>query len=76
LDNKCKKGNTLNFATWNVQGISNKEDQLDDILAQRNAKIAATSETKKKFKFFKEINNYIQIQSVVQTTRHLTLESC
>jgi hypothetical protein len=28
------KRNILNFATWNTQGISYKQDQLDDISAK------------------------------------------
>jgi hypothetical protein len=52
-----------NFATWNIQGRSCQEDQLDDILAKKNIKVAIISETKKKSKFWKETNNYIQIHS-------------
>jgi hypothetical protein len=36
--NKGKKINILNFASWNVQGISYKEDQLDYILAKKSIK--------------------------------------
>jgi hypothetical protein len=34
-----EKRNILNFATWNVQGVSYKEDQLDDILAKKSVKL-------------------------------------
>jgi hypothetical protein len=34
--NEWKKVNILTFATWNVQGIAHKEEQLDDILAKKN----------------------------------------
>jgi exonuclease III len=64
--NKWKKGNILNFATWNVHGISYREDQLDDILAKKSIKIAAISESKRKLKGSKETNNYIQIYSRVK----------
>jgi exonuclease III len=66
--NKWKKINILNFTTWNVQGISYKEDQLDDILAKKSIKIAAISESKRKLKGSKEKNNYIQIYSGVIVT--------
>jgi hypothetical protein len=46
--NKLKKKGILSIATWNVRGIAFKEDQLDDIIAKKNIKIAAISETKKK----------------------------
>jgi hypothetical protein len=48
--NKWKKINILNFATCNVQDISYKEDQLDDILAKKSIKITAISESKRKLK--------------------------
>jgi hypothetical protein len=38
LDNTWKKRNILKCATWNIQGISYKEDQLDDILAKEKCK--------------------------------------
>jgi hypothetical protein len=51
---KWKKINTLNFATWNVQGISYKEDQLDDILAKKKYKncshIGKQKKVKRKFR--------------------------
>jgi hypothetical protein len=66
--NKWKKRNILNFATCKVQGISYKEDQLDDILAKKSIKTAALSESKRKLKGSKETNNYIQIYSGVKAT--------
>jgi exonuclease III len=73
--NKWKKKGALSFATWNVQGISFKEDQLDDILAKKGIKIAAISETKKKLKGSKEtiIFNYITVSA---EQRGPKLESC
>jgi hypothetical protein len=32
---------------WNMRGILDKEEELDELLKQRNAKIAIFSETKK-----------------------------
>jgi exonuclease III len=55
-----EKEGILNTVTWNVRGIAFKEDQLDDILAKINIKIAAISKTKKKFRRSKETNNYLQ----------------
>jgi exonuclease III len=69
--NKRKKRNILNFATWNVQGISYKEGQLDNILAQKSIKIAVTSEIKRKLEGSKETNNYIQIYSGVKATERV-----
>jgi hypothetical protein len=46
-----EKRDMPNFDAWNVQGISYKEDQLDDILAKKNVEIAAISDTKKKSQF-------------------------
>lgn len=60
-----KKKGILQFATWNVQGLSYKDDQLDDILAKKGIKIAAISETKRKQNGSKETNNYIQLYSGV-----------
>jgi exonuclease III len=65
--NKWKKRNILNFATWNIQGISYK-DQLDGILAKKSIKIAAILESKRKLKGSKETNSYIQIYSGVKVT--------
>ena len=62
-----KKENILKFATWNVQGISHKEDQLDDILAKKGISIAVISETKKKLKGSKETQNYLQFYSGVDS---------
>ncbi|PSN38524.1 hypothetical protein C0J52_20099 [Blattella germanica] len=50
-------------ATFKV--FLNKEDQLDDILAKKEIRIAAITETKKKLKESKETNNYIQFYSGV-----------
>jgi exonuclease III len=83
--NKWKKNGILNIATWNVCGIAFKEDQLDDILAKKNIKIAAISETKKKFRGSKETNNYLlfyhgvgkktRAKAGVMLTIHKTLRS-
>jgi hypothetical protein len=40
-----KRKDILHFTTWNVRGISFKEDQLDDILAKQNIKCVAIPET-------------------------------
>jgi exonuclease III len=66
--NTWKKRNILNFATWNIQGISYKEDQLDGILAKKSITIAAILESKRKLKGSKETNSYIQIYSGVKVT--------
>jgi hypothetical protein len=66
-----EKRNILKFATWNIQGISHKEDQLDDILAKKSIKTAAISDSKRKLKGSKETNNYIQIYSEVKATERV-----
>jgi hypothetical protein len=46
VDNKSKEEA---YITWNVRGIIDKEEELDEILQQRHAKIAVISENKKNF---------------------------
>jgi hypothetical protein len=43
-----KKSKEKVYATWNVRGIIDKEEELDGVLKQRNIKIAILSKTKKK----------------------------
>lgn len=64
-DKSWKKRNLLRFATWNVQGIGHKDEQLDEILSNAKITIAAISETKKKLRGSKYISNYIQLYSGV-----------
>jgi hypothetical protein len=49
---------------------------IDDILAEKNIKIAAISETKKKFRGSKETNNYLQFYHGVGKRRGLRLKEC
>jgi hypothetical protein len=58
--NEWKKVNILMFATWNVQGIAYKEEQLDDTLAKKGISVAVISETKKKLQGTRETRNFLQ----------------
>mgnify|MGYP002224294368 CR=1 FL=1 len=53
------------YATWNIRGLGEKEEELDKILNENNIKIAVISETKKKLQGTKETQNYIMIYSGV-----------
>jgi hypothetical protein len=35
-DKKCKRQTINKYATWNIQGISYKDEQLHDILVKKN----------------------------------------
>jgi hypothetical protein len=50
----------------NVQGISYKEDQLDNILAKRSIKISAILESKRKLKVSKETHRNVNIDTMLQ----------
>jgi exonuclease III len=64
--NEWKKENILKFATWNVQGIAHKEEQLDDILAKKGISVAVISETKKKLQGTRETRNFLQFYCGVE----------
>ena len=55
----------LNICTWNVRGISNKTEQLEKELKDRNIDIALITETKKKMKGTTDLNSYTMIYSGV-----------
>ncbi len=57
---------TLRVATWNVRGISNKEDLLTRILEEQKVNIAVVTETKKKLKGSKYVGNYAMFYSGVE----------
>lgn len=41
---------SLNVSSWNVQGLENKEDLLDDIINEKRINISVITKTKRKFK--------------------------
>jgi hypothetical protein len=54
------------YATWNVRGISYKEEQLDYELQRNNVKIAVITESKIKLQETKDTKNYSVIYSGVK----------
>ena len=38
---KLKKQNVTKYATWNVRGITHKEEELDSALKQKQTEVAA-----------------------------------
>jgi hypothetical protein len=58
---KWKRQNIIEYATWNIRGIAHKEE-MDCVLNEKQTKIAAITEPKKKLKGTLETNNYILIQ--------------
>lgn len=55
----------LRLATWNVRGLGNKEAELNDVLRKQKVNIAIITETKKKLKGTKDMNDYTMIYSGV-----------
>jgi hypothetical protein len=55
------------YATSNVRGIIDKEEELDEVLKHRNIRTASLSKTKKKFQGYKDIRNYCILHSGVKT---------
>jgi hypothetical protein len=56
-----EKQNIIKYATWNVMGIVHKEEKLKSILSEKQIKIAAITESKKKLNGIMATNNYILI---------------
>jgi hypothetical protein len=54
------------YATWNVRGISYKEEELDYELQRNNVKIAVITENKKKLQETKDTKNCRVIYSGVK----------
>jgi len=61
---------TLNVAAWNVISIGNKESELVEEIKIKGINVVIISETKKKLKGTKMIDNYTMLYSgVSQKTR-------
>ena len=58
IQRKWKKQNTIKYATCNVRRIVHKEEKLDSILNEKQIKIAAITESKKKSNGTREILRY------------------
>jgi len=54
----CQKVLRFKYATWNISGLGEKEEELDKILNENNIKIAVITESKNKLQGTKETENY------------------
>ena len=68
-----KKVLQFKYATWNIRGLGEKEEELDKILNKNNIKISVITESKKKLQGTKETEHYIFIYSGVD--RHVIGQS-
>ena len=55
------------YATWNIEGLREKEEGLDKMLNENNIKIVVITESKKKFQGTKETEHYSYLQWSRQT---------
>jgi len=53
-DMDVKKVLRFKYATWNIRGLGEKEEELDKILNENNIKISVITESKKKLQGTKE----------------------
>jgi hypothetical protein len=63
IQRKWKKQNIIKYATCSVRRIVHKGKKLDSILNEKQMKIAAITESKKKLNGTTETNNYILMYS-------------
>ena len=61
-DKDVKKVTRFKYATWNIRGLGEKEEELDKILNENNIKISVITESKKKVQGMKETTLYGYIQ--------------
>jgi hypothetical protein len=57
-----KKVSWFTYATWNIRGLGEKDEELDKILKENNIKISVITESKKKVQGMKETTLYGYIQ--------------
>jgi len=72
-DADVKKVSRFKYATWNVRGLGEKEEELDKILNENDIKISVITEGKKKLQGTKETEHYTVIYSGVD--RHIRGQS-
>jgi len=53
------------YATWNIRGLGEKEEELDKILNENNIKLSVITESKKKLQGTEETEHYTVIYSGV-----------
>ena len=68
-----KKVLRFKYATWNIRGLGQKEEELDKILNENNIKLSVITESKKKLQGTKETEHYTVIYSGVD--RHVKGQS-
>ena len=56
-----KKVSRFKYATWNIRGLGEKEEELDTILNENNIKISVITESKKKLQGTRETEHYTVI---------------
>ena len=61
------------YATWNIRGLGEKGDELDNTLNENNIKISVITESKKKLQGTKETEHYTVIYNGVD--RHIRGQS-
>jgi hypothetical protein len=59
----------LNVINWNVRGLNNKENELEEELKKINADVAFISETNKKLKGTKDLHHHILLYSCMPQNR-------
>jgi hypothetical protein len=68
-----KKVSQFKYATWNIRGLGEREEELDRILNENNIKISVITESKEKLQGTKETDHYTVIYSGVD--RHIRSQS-
>jgi len=72
-DTDVKKVLRFKYATWNILGLGEKEEELDKILNENNIKLSVITESKKKLQGTKGTEHYTVIYSGVD--RHVRGQS-
>jgi len=74
-DTDAKKVLRFKYATWNIRGLGEKEEELDKILNKNNIKIAVITESKKKLQGTKENEHYTDTVIYSGVDRHIRGQS-
>ena len=68
-DTDVEKVLQFKYATWNIRGLGEKEEELDKILNENTIRLSVITESKKKLQGTKETERYTVIYSGVD--RHV-----
>jgi len=60
------------YATWNIRGLGEKEEELDKILNENNIKMSVITESKKKLQGTKETEHYTVLQIWFRIISYIT----